>query len=251
MAKDTDNKPQNEAKPEGKPEGGSKGKGPEGKGKKGAPAPKRHSGKHVSAEAMAAAEAPATEAPRLKKMYDDQVRAKLASEKGLKNPMSQPRLDKIVINVNMGRHLEGSKIPPHVRQTIVDTITTISGQKPVVVKARKSVSNFKLRAGFEASVMVTMRRERMWNFLDRMINLAAPRIKDFRGLPTKAFDAQGNYSFGLTEQGVFPEINMADVTFTHGMHINFVFSNSKPELSRFVLEQLGMPFAKPEEARTR
>jgi large subunit ribosomal protein L5 len=147
----------------------------------------------------------------------------------------------------MGRHLEGTKIPPEKRQTVIDTITKITGQKPVVIKARKSVSNFKLRAGYENSAMVTMRRDRMWHFLDRLVNLATPRIKDFRGLPDKAFDRQGNYSMGLTEQGVFPEINMAEVTFTHGMHINFVFSKSNPDKSRFVLEQLGMPFRKPDQ----
>jgi large subunit ribosomal protein L5 len=150
--------------------------------------------------------------------------------------MSQPKLDKIVINVNMGRHLEGTKLPPHIKQQVLETIVKITGQKPVVVKARKSVSNFKLRAGFESSAMVTIRRDRMWHFLDRLINLAAPRIKDFRGLNEKAFDRQGNYAMGLTEQGVFPEINMADAAFTHGMNINMCF----------VLEQMGMPFRKPE-----
>jgi large subunit ribosomal protein L5 len=129
---------------------------------------------------------------------------------------------------------------------VLETIVKITGQKPVVVKARKSVSNFKLRAGFESSAMVTIRRDRMWHFLDRLINLAAPRIKDFRGLNEKAFDRQGNYAMGLTEQGVFPEINMADAAFTHGMNINMCFSNSTPERSRFVLEQMGMPFRKPE-----
>ena len=99
--------------------------------------------------------------------------------------------------------------------------------------------------------MVTLRRDRMWSFFDRLVNLATPRIKDFRGLPDKAFDRQGNYAFGLTEQGVFPEINMAEVTFTHGMNINFTFRNSTPELSRFVLEELGMPFRKPEQPRRR
>ncbi|QYU66563.1 50S ribosomal protein L5 [Leptolyngbya sp. 15MV] len=185
--------------------------------------------------------------PRLKTLFDEQVRPKLASEKGLANPMAQPRLDKIVINVNMGRHLEGSKIPPHVKQTVLETITRITGQKPVVCKAKKSVSNFKLREGFESSAMVTLRRDRMWHFLDRLINLATPRIKDFRGLSRTAFDRQGNYAMGLQEQGVFPEINMAEVQFTHGMNINFTFRNSNPELSRFVLEQMGFPFAKPEE----
>jgi large subunit ribosomal protein L5 len=152
-----------------------------------------------------------------------------------------------VVNVNMGRHIEGAKIPAHVRQAVLDTLVAITGQKPVVVKAKKSVSNFKVREGMETAAMVTLRRERMWHFLDRLINLATPRIKDFRGLPDKAFDRQGNYAIGLNEQGVFPEINMADVKHTHGMNINFIFSNSSPEKSRFVLAELGMPFAKPDQ----
>jgi large subunit ribosomal protein L5 len=203
-------------------------------------------GKKVDAAVVAAAEAPSKEPQRLKVKYDTVVRAGVAEKFKVANRLAQPKLEKIVVNVNMGRHLEGTKIPADKKQTIIDTVTKVTGQKPVVVKARKSVSNFKLRAGFESSVVVTMRRERMWNFLDRLINLTTPRIKDFRGVPDKAFDRQGNYSFGLTEQGVFPEINMADVTFTHGMHINFVFRNSNPAKSRFVLEQLGMPFKKDE-----
>ncbi len=218
----------------------------ENKGKAKKSAPKKAGGsKHASAESMAEAEK-TSGTPRLKSMYDEQVRAKLKDEFGLANPMQHPRLQKIVLNVNMGRHLEGTKIPPNVKSTILETLNIVTGQRPVVLKAKKSVSNFKVREGFETAAMVTIRRERMWHFLDRLINLATPRIKDFRGLPTESFDKQGNYSMGLTEQGVFPEINMADATFTHGMHINFVFSNSNKELSRFVLEQLGMPFRKPE-----
>jgi large subunit ribosomal protein L5 len=147
----------------------------------------------------------------------------------------------------MGRHLDGTKVPPNIRTTVLDTLETISGQKPVVRKAKKSVSNFKVREGYESSAIVTIRKERMWHFLDRLINLTTPRIKDFRGLPDTSFDRQGNYSMGLTEQGVFPEINMAEVTFTHGMNINLTFANSDPAKSRFVLERLGMPFAKPEQ----
>ncbi|MBX3359958.1 MAG: 50S ribosomal protein L5 [Phycisphaeraceae bacterium] len=192
---------------------------------------------------MATASAPAGK-PRLQTMYESKVREAVTEKFGIKNPMAMPRRDKITINVNMGRHIEGTKIPPHIRQTVLDTIVAISGQKPVVLKAKKSVSNFKVREGVETAAMVTIRRDRMWHFLDRLINLATPRIKDFRGLNDKAFDKQGNYAMGLTEQGVFPEINMADVQFTHGMNINFSFRNSSPELSRFVLEQLGMPFKK-------
>lgn len=201
--------------------------------------------KGKQAEESGADEGPKTP-PRLRVKADTEVAQKIAEKFGLKNPMQRPRLRSIVINVNLGRHLEGTKLPPNVRQTAIDTVTKITGQKPVVIKAKKSVSNFKLRAGYEVAIMVTLRRERMWHFLDRFINLAAPRIKDFRGLSAKAFDAQGNYSTGLTEQGVFPEINMADVTFTHGMNINLVFSESNPELSRFYLAELGMPFQKDE-----
>ncbi len=196
-----------------------------------------------SDEAIAAASASAGK-PRLQEIYESKVRGAVTEKFGIQNPMAMPRLDKITINVNMGRHIEGTKIPPHIRQTVLDTIVAISGQKPVVLKAKKSVSNFKVREGLETAAMVTIRRDRMWHFLDRLINLATPRIKDFRGLNDKAFDRQGNYAMGLTEQGVFPEINMAEVQFTHGMNINFSFRNSSPDLSRFVLEQLGMPFKK-------
>ena len=187
--------------------------------------------------------------PRLKTMFDEQVRPKLASEHGVTNRMAQPKLEKIVINVNMGRHLDGTKVPANVKEAVLHTLETISGQKPVMIAAKKSVSNFKVREGYETAAMVTLRRERMWHFLDRLINLAAPRIKDFRGLNDKSFDRQGSYAMGLTEQGVFPEINMAEQSFTHGMNINFAFSNSTRELSRFVLAELGMPFRKPENAK--
>jgi large subunit ribosomal protein L5 len=187
--------------------------------------------------------------PTLQTMYDETVRAKFTEEFGLKNPMQMPQLEKIVINVNMGRHLDGTKLPPEVKSTVLDTLSKISGQKPIMLRAKKSVSNFKVRAGYETAAMVTLRRDRMWHFLDRLIHLTSPRIKDFRGLSDTAFDRQGSYSIGLTEQGVFPEINMAEVKFTHGMNINFCFTNSDPAKSRFVLEQLGMPFVKPEPAR--
>jgi large subunit ribosomal protein L5 len=222
--------------PGGKPGQGRK---PEGK------APK--ASKHAHADADPGPK----RTPRLKTLFDGDVRAKVSEKFGLKNPMCQPKIEKIVLNVNLGRHIEGTKIPPEKRQTAIDTLTAITGQKPVVVKARKSVANFKLREGFEIAAMVTLRRERMWNFLDRFINLATPRIKDFRGLKDKAFDKQGNYACGVNEQGVFPEINMAEVTFTHGMNINVCFARSNPALSRFVLECLGMPFVKPEEKKAK
>jgi large subunit ribosomal protein L5 len=186
--------------------------------------------------------------PRLKVMFEQTIAPKLAEKFGLKNPMQRPRISSVVVNVNMGRHLEGTKLPPNVRSTVLETISKITGQRPVVIKAKKSVSNFKVREGYETAAMVTIRRERMWHFLDRLINLATPRIKDFRGVKETAFDRQGNYAMGLSEQGVFPEINMAEVVFTHGMNISIVFEHSTPELSRFILQELGMPFRKPEAA---
>ncbi len=183
--------------------------------------------------------------PRLKTQFEQDVLPKLTSEHGIKNRNAMPKLEKITINVNVGRHLDGTKVPTNVREAVIHTLTTITGQKPVTIAAKKSVSNFKVREGYETAFKVTLRRDRMWHFVDRLFNLAAPRIKDFRGLNDKAFDRQGSYSMGLTEQGVFPEINMAEQGFTHGMNINFSFSNSNPELSKFVLAELGLPFKKP------
>jgi len=184
--------------------------------------------------------------PRLQTRYKQHVAVQLGEKFSIKNDMQRPRITSVVINVNMGRHLENNKLPANVKTTVIDTIQKVTGQKPVVIRAKKSVSNFKVREGAETAAMVTLRRDRMWHFLDRFINLACPRIKDFRGVKDKAFDGQGNYSVGLTEQGVFPEINMAEATFTHGMNININFSKSSPEVSRFILAELGMPFRKDE-----
>ncbi|MBO6514853.1 MAG: 50S ribosomal protein L5 [Phycisphaerales bacterium] len=187
--------------------------------------------------------------PRLQAQFMDSVRPKISEEFGIKNVMAMPKLEKITLNVNVGRHLDGTKVPNNVREAVLHTLTTISGQKPVQIAAKKSVSNFKVREGYITAFKVTLRRDHMWHFMDRLINIATPRMKDFRGLNDKAFDRQGSYSMGLTEQGVFPEINMAEQNFTHGMNINFTFSNSDEKLSRFVLAELGMPFKKPEEKK--
>ncbi len=187
--------------------------------------------------------------PRLKAQFEQEVLPKITSEFGITNRMAMPKLEKVSINVNVGRHLDGTKIPTNIREAVIHTLTTISGQKPVTIVAKKSVSNFKVREGYETAFKVTLRRDQMWHFVDRLFNLATPRIKDFRGLNDKAFDRQGSYSMGLTEQGVFPEINMAEQNFTHGMNINFSFSNSNPALSRFVLAELGLPFKKPAKSK--
>jgi len=185
--------------------------------------------------------------PRLQAFYEDDVKAKVLSEFSLGNENQVPRLAKIIVNVGIGRFLDNQKLRPEISETVTSTLRTISGQKPVLLLAKKSVSNFKVRAGAPSAYMVTMRGKHMWHFLDRLISLAIPRIKDFRGLKTKSFDQDGNYSMGLTEQAVWPEINMNEVKFNHGMNINIVFENSTAEQSKFTLEQLGMPFRRDEE----
>jgi large subunit ribosomal protein L5 len=163
--------------------------------------------------------------------------------------MALPRLDKVVLTVGLGKQLEGTKLNPKAREQVIKDLSVITGQRPVMKRARKSVSNFKLRAGYEVGAMVTLRGDRMWEFADRLISLAIPRIKDFRGLPTKSFDGRGNYSFGIIEQGVFPEVDMANAEFNHGMNITFVFSNSTDEMTRTALKEMGMPFVKPDERK--
>jgi large subunit ribosomal protein L5 len=184
--------------------------------------------------------------PRLQDIYRTQVAAEVMSEFGIENPNDLPKLSKIVVSVGVGKQLENQKLKPEFRDTVIATLTTITGQKPIMILARKAVSNFRVREGAPSSFMVTMRRDRMWFFLDRLINLAVPRIKDFRGLKDRSFDKGGSYSFGLTEQAVWPEINMANFNHSHGMHVTLCFEKSDPKKSRFVLEKLGFPFTRPE-----
>ncbi|MBX3374332.1 MAG: 50S ribosomal protein L5 [Phycisphaeraceae bacterium] len=184
------------------------------------------------------------EKPRLQSIYEENVLPAAMKEFGLDNRMAAPRLLKVVVNCGVGRFLENQKLKPEIAETVQSTLTTISGQKPILIRAKRSVANFKVREGSPSAFMVTLRRDRMWHFLDRLINLATPRIKDFRGVKDTAFDKGGTYSLGLTEQAVWPEINMANVTFSHGMHINIVFRNSDPKKSLFVLREIGMPFVR-------
>lgn len=185
--------------------------------------------------------------PRLQQAFKDTVGPKAMQEFGLDNPHQLPKLTKIVVNAGIGKFLDNGKIKPEVRDQFIGNFRTITGQNPVMIKAKKAVSQFRVREGMPSAFMVTMRRDHMWHFMDRLINLAIPRIKDFRGVKDKSFDKGGSYSMGLTEQAVWPEINMANATITHGMHITFVFENSNPKMSRFILAELGMPFVKPEE----
>ena len=187
------------------------------------------------------------EKPRLLAKFNEQVREAVMKEFNLTNVNDVPRLSKVVINVGVGRYLDNQKLKQDIRDTVTATLTKISGQKPIEIKAKKSVANFKVREGAPSAFMVTIRREKMWHFLERLISLAIPRIKDFRGLNDTSFDQAGNYSMGLTEQAVWPEINMAEFSFNHGMNINLVFEHSDAKKSRFVLDQLGMPFKRAEE----
>lgn len=177
-------------------------------------------------------------APRLHGHYVKVVRAKLMQQFALKNPHQVPNLEKIVLNVGMGEAIK----QPKVLDAIVDEVATITGQKPLRTKAKKSIANFGQREGQEIGVSVTLRGARMWEFLDRFISTAIPRIRDFRGLSTRAFDGRGNYSLGIKEQMIFPEINYDLVEQIHGMDITFVTTTNRDDLSFALLRELGMPF---------
>ena len=187
------------------------------------------------------------EIPRLQKSFREEVIPKVLKEFGLKNANQVPKVAKVIVSTGVGKRLENQKLKPEHREAVIDTYRKITGQNPIMIKAKKAVSNFKVREGSPSAFMVTLRRDRMWGFLYRLINLAIPRIKDFRGVSDKSFDRGGSWAMGLTEQAVWPEINMANVNFSHGMHVNIVFENSDPKMSRFVLAELGMPFVRPEE----
>jgi large subunit ribosomal protein L5 len=177
-------------------------------------------------------------APRLHAHYVSKVRAKLMQQFSLGNPHQVPNLSKITLNVGMGEAIK----QPKVLDAIVDEITVITGQKPVRTKAKKSIANFGQREGQEIGVSVTLRGARMWEFLDRFVSTAIPRIRDFRGLSTRSFDGRGNYSLGVKEQMIFPEINYDLVEQIHGMDITFVTTTNRDDLAFALLRELGMPF---------
>jgi large subunit ribosomal protein L5 len=181
--------------------------------------------------------APARELPRLKKRYREELVAQLKSELGFANVMQVPRLEKIVLNMGVGEALKDGKL----LEGAVADLTVIAGQKPIVTKARKSIAGFKLREGQAIGTKVTLRGDRMWEFLDRLLTLALPRIRDFRGLPS-TFDGRGNYTLGLTEQLVFPEIDYDQVSKVRGMHITVVTTAQDDQAARALLKALGFPF---------
>ncbi len=177
---------------------------------------------------------------RLHTRYNKEIAPALQKQLGAKNVMQVPRLDKITLSVCLSEAVQNPKI----LNTVVDEITAITGQKAVITKAKKAISNFKLRAGIPLGVRVTLRKERMWSFLDRLNTLALPRVRDFRGLPNKGFDGRGNYNMGLKEQIVFPEINYDRVDKVRGMNITICTTAKNDAEGRALLEALGMPFRK-------
>ena len=177
---------------------------------------------------------------RLKETYDKEIVPALSKQMGYKSAMQVPRLEKIVISVCTSEAVQNPKIV----NGIVEEISSIAGQKAVITKAKKAISNFKLREGIPIGVRVTLRRERMWSFLDRLQSLALPRVRDFRGLPTKGFDGRGNYNMGLKEQIVFPEINYDRIEKVRGMNITICTTAGNDNEGRALLEALGMPFRK-------
>jgi large subunit ribosomal protein L5 len=177
-------------------------------------------------------------ATRLKERYEKEVRPALMKEFGYGNPMQAPRLEKIVVNMGLGEAISNGKII----DASVAQLASITGQKPVVTKARKSIANFKLRQGQSIGAMVTLRGERMYEFFDRLVSVALPRVRDFKGVSPKAFDGKGNYTLGIREQIIFPEINYDQVEKIKGLNITVVTTARDDEGGRALLRFLGMPF---------
>ena len=182
--------------------------------------------------------APTSELPRLKQRYNDTVRDQLKADLQLENIMQVPRIEKIVLNMGVGKATQ----QPSLLEGAVADLTLITGQKPIVTKAKKSIASFKLREGNSIGCKVTLRGDRMWEFLDRLISLAIPRIRDFRGLPANAFDGRGNYTFGVTEQLIFPEIDYDKVDSPRGMDITIVTTARTDAEGKALLDAFGFPF---------
>jgi large subunit ribosomal protein L5 len=175
---------------------------------------------------------------RLKEKYKNEIASAIAKEFDIKNPMAVPRIEKIVVNMGIGEAISNAKV----LDTAVEELRSITGQKPVVTKAKKSIASFKLRQGMNIGTMVTLRGDRMYEFLDRLISVALPRVRDFRGISGKAFDGRGNYTLGVREQLIFPEIDFNKVDKTRGMNISIITTAKTDEQSRALLKALGMPF---------
>ena len=228
---------QEKGKQGGKAGGAPRPDAKQGKGGGGKGAERREGGQRAQRGAHPNAGKPAP-APRLKLYYQSTVRDRLMRQFALANPHQVPTLEKIVINCGVGEAIK----QPKVLDTVVEELETITGQRPVRRRAKKSIANFGLREGQEIGAAVTLRGARMWEFLDRFVSVAVPRIRDFRGLNTRAFDGRGNYSLGVKEQMIFPEINYDMVDQIHGMDITFVTSTTRDDQAFALLRELGMPF---------
>lgn len=176
----------------------------------------------------------------LQERYEKEIAPALIKSLHLSNPMQVPRVKKVIVNVGVGEALDNAKA----LDAAVEDIIKITGQKPVITKARKSIANFKLREGRAIGVKVTLRGERMWSFLDRLMNIALPRVRDFRGITPNAFDGRGNYTLGLREQLVFPEIEYDKIDKLRGLEVSIVTSAETDDAGRQLLQMLGMPFKK-------
>jgi large subunit ribosomal protein L5 len=179
-------------------------------------------------------------APRLKARYAEEIRPALVSEFGYANVMQAPRMEKVVVNIGIGEAKDNTKA----LDAAMGDLAAITGQKPIQKKAKKSIAQFRLRAGSTVGIMVTLRGDRMYEFLDRLLNTALPRLRDFRGVPTRSFDGRGNYSLGLREQLVFPEIEYDKIDKVRGMEITLVTSARTDQEARRLLELMGVPFAR-------
>ena len=179
-------------------------------------------------------------AARLKEKYQKEVATKVQQEFGITNKMAIPKIEKIVVNMGVGEAIANVKV----LDTAAEDLAQIVGQKPVLRRAKKSIATFKLRAGQPIGTSVTMRGEKMYEFLDRLISIALPRVRDFRGVPTKSFDGRGNYTLGIRDHTIFPEIDLTKVDKARGMNITIVTTAKNDEQARFLLRELGMPFAK-------
>jgi len=175
---------------------------------------------------------------RLRELYESEIKGRLVKEFGYKNPMEVPRLAKVVLNMGLGEAVQNIKI----LDGAVEELTAIAGQKAVITRARRSIAAFKVREGMPIGVMVTLRRDRMYHFLDKLMNIVLPRVRDFRGVSPTGFDGRGNYTLGLKEQLIFPEINYDKVDKIKGMNITIVTTAKTDEEARLLLGQMGMPF---------
>jgi large subunit ribosomal protein L5 len=251
MSKDKEDKPDKPEKPAKAPKaekGDKPAKPPKGeKAEKGAKGEKGEKGEKKGKAAAAEEPAGPLPTPRLQEKYSQQVLPTLADKFGRKNKLSLPRLDKIVVNMGVGAATQEKK---HL-ETAAEAMSLITGQKPIITKARKAISAFRLREGMQIGCKVTLRGRKMYEFMDRLISLALPRVRDFRGISRKAFDGNGSYSLGLSEQLVFPELNPDKFTRVQGMNITFVIRNATDDESRELLTQMGLPFQTEEPKPTK